>query len=157
MGFALSDMKVTSSAFQDRGNIPTKHSGEGENVSPPLAWSGAPEGTKAYAVICHDPDAPMPFGFTHWLLYGLAPDVTSIPEQGAGRLSAREGRNDFGETGYTGPMPPNGHGLHHYFFWVVALNQELKLQPGLNLYELLAAIEPHAVGMNRIVGTYQRA
>jgi len=159
MGFALSDMKVTSSAFQDRGNIPTKHSGEGENVSPPLAWSGAPEGTKAYAVICHDPDAPLitpegHYGYVHWVLYGIPGSVTSLDE---GVDAYVAGRNETGETGYTGPMPPNGHGLHHYFFWVVALNQELNLQPGLNLYELLAAIEPHAVGMNRIVGTYQRA
>lgn len=158
MGFALSDMKLTSSAFQDRGAIPEKHTQEGDNLSPPLAWSGAPEGTKAFAVVCHDPDAPLitpkgHYGYVHWVLYGIPGSVTSLPE---GTQEYTAGRNETGEVGYTGPMPPNGHGLHHYFFWVIALDRDVDLSPGLTLWELLAKIEPHALAMNRLVGTYQR-
>ena len=158
MAFALSDLKITSAAFQDRGAIPKKHSGEGENVSPALAWSGAPDGTRAFAVICHDPDAPLitpdgQYGYVHWVLYGIPGSVTSLDE---GTDAYTAGKNETGEVGYTGPMPPNGHGIHHYFFWVIALDKAVDLKPGLAMRELLAAIEPHAIGMNRIVGTYQR-
>ncbi|MBA1149064.1 YbhB/YbcL family Raf kinase inhibitor-like protein [Ectothiorhodospiraceae bacterium WFHF3C12] len=157
MGFALSDMQVTSTAFQNRGAIPAKHTGEGEDVSPALAWSGDPDGTRAFAVICHDPDAPLVkpgnYGFVHWVLYNLPASTTSLDE-GTGEGTA--GANDFGGTGYGGPMPPEGHDVHHYFFWVMALDQELNLEPGLTMWQLLEKVEPHLLGMNRLVGTYRR-
>jgi len=157
MGFALSDMQVKSTAFQQRGAIPTKHTGEGDDVSPPLSWSGAPEGTKSFAVICHDPDAPLvkpgTYGFVHWVLYNLPADTTSLDE---GTGMGTVGANDFGKTGYGGPMPPEGHGVHHYFFWVLALDKEVSLEPGLTLWEFLEKIEPNLIGMNRLVGTYTR-
>ncbi len=80
--------------------------------------------------------------------------MTSIPEGGGSQYT--EGASDFGKDGYGGPMPPEGHGVHHYFFWVLALDEALDLEAGLTMEQLLAKIEPHVLGMNRLVGTYQR-
>ncbi len=157
MGFALSSMQLTSSAFSAGGVIPAKHTGEGEDVSPSLAWSGAPEGTRSFAIVCHDPDAPLltpnGYGFVHWVLYGIPGGVSSLDE---GSSDYIQGNNDFGNTGYGGPMPPEGHGIHNYFFWVLALDDELDLPGRLSMLELFERIEPHCIGMNRLVGTYQR-
>jgi Raf kinase inhibitor-like YbhB/YbcL family protein len=157
MGFALSDMQLTSTAFQNRGAIPARYTGEGEDVSPALSWSGAPEGTQSFAVICHDPDAPLvkpgTYGFVHWVLYNLPGNTTGLDE---GTSQGTAGANDFGGTGYGGPMPPEGHDTHHYFFWVLALDKQLDLEPGLTLWQLLEKVEPHLLGMNRLVGTYKR-
>lgn len=157
MGFALSELRLTSPAFEANGAIPSKHTGEGEDVSPPLQWAVAPKGTRAFALICHDPDAPLvspgTYGFVHWVLYNVPGSVTSLPEGTSGYTT---GKNDFGKEGYMGPMPPNGHGTHHYFFWLCALDTELNLEPGLTLWQLLERIEPHVIGMNRLVGTYER-
>ncbi len=157
MGFALSDLKLTSSAFEFRGEIPKKYTGEGEDVSPPLEWTNVPEGTKSFVVICHDPDAPLilegTYGFVHWVLYNIPGSVTSLPE---GTQDYTAGVNNFDKEGYGGPMPPDGHGTHHYFFWVLALNEELNLEAGLSLRELLEKVEPSVIGMNRLVGTYER-
>ncbi len=157
MPFALSDMQLKTTAFDNRAAIPKRHSGEGEDVSPALSWSGAPDGTKAFAVICHDPDAPLVkpgnYGFVHWVLYNLPGSLSGLDE-GSGEGTA--GVNDFGNTGYGGPMPPDGHGVHHYFFWVIALDEDLGLEPGLTMWQFLEKAEPHILGMNRIVGTYER-
>jgi Raf kinase inhibitor-like YbhB/YbcL family protein len=158
MGFALSSMHLTSTAFEPGGPIPARHTGEDEDVSPALTWSDAPEGTRAYALICHDPDAPLvkpgTYGFVHWVLYGIPGSVTELAEGAADYI---QGVNDFGNAGYGGPMPPPGHGTHHYFFWLLALDSEVDLAPGLTLWELLDRIEPNVIGMNRLVGTYSRA
>lgn len=157
MGFALSDLRVTSGAFAPHGAIPEKHTGEGEDVSPQLAWQDVPEQAAALAIFCHDPDAPLvkpgSYGFAHWVLYNLPADLTELAE-GSGEGTA--GINDFGKTGYNGPMPPEGHGRHHYYFWVLALDKALNLEAGLSLEQFLAAAEPHIIGMNRLIGTYQR-
>jgi len=158
MGFALSNMQLTSNAFKQGGAIPKKHTGEGEDVSPALSWSNPPDGTKAFAVICHDPDAPLvtgngTYGFVHWVLYNIPGDVNSLYE-GDGGYTA--GKNDFGKPGYGGPMPPNGHGTHNYYFWVLALNDDTTLEAGLNLWKLLEKTEPKLIGMNRLVGHYKR-
>lgn len=157
MGFALSDMQLTSSAFTSGSAIPAKHTGEGDDVSPALAWVDSPEGTRSFAIVCHDPDAPLltpkGYGFVHWVLYGIPSDVTNLLE-GSGDYT--QGNNDFGTTGYGGPMPPEGHGVHNYFFWVLALDADLNLPTGLSMLELFEKVEPHCIGMNRLVGTYQR-
>jgi Raf kinase inhibitor-like YbhB/YbcL family protein len=158
MGFALSNMQLTSSAFDAGGAIPSKHTGEGDDVSPALSWTDAPDGTRSFAVVCHDPDAPLvspvgTYGFVHWVLYNL-PASTSSLDEGTGDFTS--GLSDFGKEGYGGPMPPNGHGTHQYYFWVLALNDELNLESGLTLWQLLERIEPNVIGMNRLVGTYQR-
>ena len=157
MGFALSDMQLHSAAFADGERIPTRHTGENEDVSPAMSWTDAPDGTKEFALICHDPDAPLikpsTYGFVHWVLYGIPGSVSELPEGVSDYVS---GANDFGNEGYGGPMPPVGHGTHHYFFWLLALKSEAGLAPGLTMWELLDAIEPEVIGMNRLMGTYSR-
>ena len=146
LGFALSSMQLASSAFSTGGAIPSKHTGE-----------GVPEGTKSFAVICHDPDAPlvMPgrYGYVHWVLYNIPGAATGLAEATGEHT---QGVSDFGKPGYGGPMPPEGHGVHNYFFWLLALDAELDLEPGLGMWELLERIEPNVIGMNRLVGTYRR-
>jgi Raf kinase inhibitor-like YbhB/YbcL family protein len=129
------------------------------DVSPALSWTDAPAGTRSFAVICHDPDAPLisprgVYGFVHWVLYNIPGSVNHLAEGGKEHTP---GKNDFGKTSYGGPMPPNGHGKHQYYFWVLALNDAAPLDPGLTLWDLLARIEPRVIGMNRLVGTYERA
>ncbi len=158
MGFALSAMQLTSPAFGQGERIPKRNSREGEDLSPALSWNGVPEGTRSLALVCHDPDAPLvtgqgTYGFVHWVLYGIPATAAGVPE---GVRDYLAGTNDFGETGYGGPMPPEGHGVHNYFFWVLALDKEPELEPGLTMWELLARVEPHLIGMNRLVGTYER-
>ena len=157
MGFALSKMQVASEAFTNGGAIPAKHTGEGANVSPALSWTGAPEGAKSFAVICHDPDAPLvspgSYGFVHWVLYNLPAGTTSLAE---GTSEGTNGATDSGKSAYGGPMPPEGHGVHRYYFWVLALDAELNLPPDLTLWEFLEKAEPHVIAMNRLVGTYER-
>jgi Raf kinase inhibitor-like YbhB/YbcL family protein len=87
------------------------------------------------------------------VLYNLPGSTTSLEE---GTSEGTAGQTDFGKTGYGGPMPPEGHGTHHYFFWVLALDQALDLEPGLTLWDFLERVEPHVIGMNRLVGTYER-
>jgi len=157
VGFALSDMKLVSEAFEAGGAIPAKHSGEGKDVSPALSWSDVPEAARSFAVICHDPDAPLvkpgTYGFVHWVLYGIPGDVRALPE---GVADYTQGRNDFDREGYGGPMPPEGHGRHHYFFWLLALDAAPELPSGLTMWELLERVEPDLIAMNRLVGVYQR-
>lgn len=158
MGFALSQLELTSSAFTHNGAIPARYTGEGEDVSPPLAWAQLPDGAKSLALLCHDPDAPLvspggTYGFVHWVLYDIPASVAALPEGVEGYTS---GTNDFGTQRYGGPMPPQGHGVHHYFFWLLALDRELDLPSGLSMWQLLERIEPHVIGMNRLVGTYRR-
>ena len=150
----IGDLQLTTPAFEHLGEIPRRHSSEGESVSPQLRWDGAPEGTRQWAIVCHDPEAPMPDGFTHWVLYGIPAEVTQLDE-GADRDYVA-GVNGTGQPGYLGPLPPEGHGLHHYFFWVYALDSELDLEPGLSRRDLLDRIGDHVIEQNRVIGTYSR-
>lgn len=158
MGFALSDMKLASAVFQQRGTIPRNYTGGGDDVSPPLSWTNVPEGTRSFALFCHDPDAPLvtpgAYGFVHWVLYNIPASVARLAE---GDSNYTSGANNFGRNGYGGPMPPEGHGTHHYFFWIMALDVETDLEPGLSMAALLEKVEPNVIGMNRLVGTYSRA
>jgi hypothetical protein len=101
-------MTLTSSAFQNRGDIPKKYSGEGDDVSPPLIWSNAPEGTRSFAVFCHDPDAPLvtpgAYGFVHWVLYNIPASVSQLAEDEKNYTS---GVNSFGRSGHGGPIRPD--------------------------------------------------
>jgi hypothetical protein len=156
MPFALSDMQLTSAAFAHGAAIPKYYVKNGENVSPPLAWQHPPAAAQGYAVICHDPDAPLVkdarYGFVHWVLYNL-PAATHTLEEGSSAGTA--GVNDFGDSGYGGPQPPAGHGTHHYFFWVLALDRALALPAGLTLWQFLERAESHVIAMNRLLGTYR--
>lgn len=157
MGFALSDISLRSSAFNHGQDIPSKHTGEGVDHSPQLSWDGAPDGTQGFAVVCHDPDAPLittaNYGFVHWVLYNIPGNVRELDED-TDQFTA--GLNDFGNQGYGGPMPPPGHGTHHYYFWIIAIQSSLGLPAGITMAQLFEAIEPEVLGMNRLVGRYQR-
>lgn len=157
MGFAISNMQLTSSAFDDGARIPARHTGEGDDTSPPLVWTDVPDGTESFALICHDPDAPLirpgTYGFVHWVLYGIPGTVSALPE-GIGDYV--RGISDFKNRAYGGPMPPEGHGTHHYFFWLFALDSNPDLEPGLTMWQLLEKIEPNVIGMSRLMGTYSR-
>ncbi|MGC1307233.1 MAG: YbhB/YbcL family Raf kinase inhibitor-like protein [Phormidesmis sp.] len=154
MKLKLKDLEISSPAFLSLGAIPQKYTSEGENISPPLQWRKVPSDTKQFALICHDPDAPLPEGFTHWTLYNIPPETTEIAEGGG--ASFTQGINTTADQGYTGPAPPPGHGPHHYFFWLYALDGVLDLEPGLNRTDLLDAIAPHVIAQARLVGIYER-
>ncbi len=147
----VADLKVSSPAFTHHTRIPDRHSGDGEDVSPALEWTGVPEGTRAFAVVVHDPDAPLVDGFTHWVAYRIPGDATGLTE-GATDLVA--GTNSFGNAGYNGPAPPPGHGTHHYYIWVYALDSDLELAPALDRRALIDAIEDHVIEQARLVGTF---
>jgi Raf kinase inhibitor-like protein, YbhB/YbcL family len=148
--------QLTSSAFPEGGNIPIIHTCDGANVSPPLTWSGEPEGVKSFALIVEDPDAPSRT-WTHWLLYDIPAEVHQL-EQGfqPGRLGM-SGSNDFGKLGYGGPCPPKGHGPHRYFFRLFALNvPSLGLRDGENRVGVELAIRGHVLGEAQCMGRYER-
>jgi Raf kinase inhibitor-like YbhB/YbcL family protein len=142
--------EITSPAFEFDGAIPAKHSCDGANVSPPLSFAGAPEGTRSLALVVDDPDAPVGT-FTHWLSWGIDPGVDGLSE---GQAAPREGRNGFGTTGYVGPCPPGGR--HRYFFRLHALDTDLDLEPGADRDELERALEGRVLETAELMGTYER-
>ena len=151
-------IEVTSPAFKAGETIPEKYSCDGADLSPPLEWSQAPEGTKSVALICEDPDAPRGM-WVHWVLWGLPPDSTSLPEAVPPDTvlanSGRQGKNDWGRIGYGGPCPPPGP-AHRYFFKLYALDTGLELQPGATRKDLLAAIDGHILAEGQLMGMYKR-
>jgi Raf kinase inhibitor-like YbhB/YbcL family protein len=147
----VADLKIKCPVFEGHKSIPDRHTSNGEDVAPPLEWSGTPEGTKAFAIVVHDPDAPLVDGFTHWVAYGIPGDTTSLPEGAEGVVN---GVNSMGKEGYMGPAPPAGHGTHHYYFWVYALDEDLDLPPGLDRRALFDRIEDHVIEQARVIGTY---
>src|SRR5579884_2865050 len=150
MAFTLS-----SPAFPPGGRIPRDHTCDGADRSPPLAWDGVPEGTRAFALICDDPDAPAGT-WVHWVLYDLPPTahetVRALPRAETLPDGARQGRNDFGRSGYGGPCPPPGK-PHRYFFKLYALDAAVALQPGATKKELLRAMEGHILAEAHLMGT----
>ena len=148
-------MTVTSADFAAGARIPKKHAyaPEGKNVPPSLAWSGAPPGTKEFALICDDPDAPVAEPWVHWVLYKIAAAATGLP---AGTKGAFEGKNDWNVNGWGGPLPPVGHGTHHYHFTVHALDVNLTLAPGATKASLLKAVKGHVIAQGELIGTYSR-
>ena len=148
---------VRSSSFSEGKSIPGRYTCNGANLSPQLQWQSAPAGTKSFAIVMDDPDAPSPF--THWLVYNIPPGVRELAEgashQGAMPHGSVEGRNDFGRPGYGGPCPPRGN-PHHYVFRVYALDRLLDLPAGAAGKQVHAAISGHIVAQGQIVGTYQR-
>ena len=143
---------LTSSAFSPGAELPTRYTCDGEDVSPPLAWSEPPSGTRSFALILDDPDAPRGT-FTHWLAWGLRPETRQLDE---GETPAAEGQNDFGKTGYRGPCPPPGHGPHRYVFRLYALDSTLELAPGARRDDLERLIAEHRLAAAELTGTYER-
>jgi Raf kinase inhibitor-like YbhB/YbcL family protein len=148
----VADLTLRSPAFGDHQPMPARHAGDGDDVAPALEWTGVPAGTRAFAVVVHDPDAPLVDGFTHWVAYGIPGDAVGLPEGGE---AAVQGINSTGSPGYMGPAPPPGHGVHHYYFWVYALDAQLDLPAGLARGDLLARIEDHVIEQARLVGLYE--
>ena len=151
-------LQLTSSAFQSEGNIPRQFTCEGDDVSPELKWTNAPAGTKSFALIVHDPDAPRPGGFTHWVAYNIPANVNQIP-QGTPRGDklpggGLQGKNDSGQNGYMGPCPPSG--THRYYFYLYALDTELNLQPGASKDEVEKAIKDHILAKTELMGRYKK-
>lgn len=152
-------MRIESSAFTHQGEIPAKHTCEGQDSSPPLAWSGAPAGTQSFALIVDDPDAPDPAApkrvWVHWVIYDLPPSVTSLAE-GAKHapVGARDGTNDWKRIGYGGPCPPIGR--HRYFHKPYALSTVLGDRGPLTKAELEAAMQGHVLASAELIGTYQK-
>jgi Raf kinase inhibitor-like YbhB/YbcL family protein len=145
-------MELTSSAFGFGQPIPRRYTCEGEDLSPPLAWTDVPDGTSSLALVVDDPDAPAGT-FTHWLGWGLDPASGGLPE---GQSAPVEGRNDFSEIGYRGPCPPAGHGPHRYFFRLHALEGTLDLQPGVGSAEFDRAVPQRSLAVAELMGTYER-
>jgi Raf kinase inhibitor-like YbhB/YbcL family protein len=151
-------LELTSTAFQEGNAIPTKHTCDGPDLSPPLTWNAPPDGAKSLALTCDDPDAPLGT-WVHWVLYDLPPDTTSLAEGIAPDKQliggAKQGTNDFGKFGYGGPCPPKGS-AHRYFFKLYALDAELGLAAGATNKDLLKAMEGHVLAEGQLVGLYQR-
>jgi Raf kinase inhibitor-like YbhB/YbcL family protein len=144
-------VELTSSAFADGEPIPAEHTCDGEDVSPPLAWSAPPDGTVALALCVDDPDAGR-YPFTHWLAWGLAPEA-GVLEQG--EPARAEGRNDFGAPGYRGPCPPPGK-PHRYVFTLYALDADPELGPSDRRLSFDKAIDGHVLATAELIGTYGR-
>lgn len=153
---------LESEAFPSEAAIPSRYTCDGEDVSPGLSWSDVPSGTEAFALILDDPDAPGGT-FTHWLLYNVPPDVSSLPEgvpndadpQVAAGEGTDQGLNDFGNLGYGGPCPPPGP-AHRYNFILYALDETVDLDFGASRQQLLDAMRNHILGEARLAGTYAR-
>jgi len=152
------NISIASTAFSDGQPIPDKYTCTGQDVSPPLAWSGAPTGTKSFALIADDPDAPMGT-WVHWVIYNLPPAVTGLAESTPPSLElpngSKQGVNDFSNIGYGGPCPPSGK-PHRYFFKLYALDIALNLKSGATKKQLLKAMTGHVLAEGQLTGTYQR-
>ena len=152
-------LTVTSDAFASGQPIPVKYSCQGEDLSPPLKWAGAPAKTKSFALVCDDPDAP---GGTwvHWVIYNQPADASSLsentPKSETLPNGATQGRNSFQNIGYGGPCPPGGK-AHRYFFKVYALDMAFDVKKGqLGKEDLLAAMRGHILAQGQLMGTYKR-
>jgi Raf kinase inhibitor-like YbhB/YbcL family protein len=148
-------VKLTSAAFQDGAAIPVKHTCDGADVSPPLAWRDAPSPSAAFALICDDPDAPAGT-WVHWVLYNVPGNVTQLPEGSPGGAGALQGRNDFRKTGYGGPCPPPGK-PHRYFFTLYALRAPLPLNAGATKADVERALQGQVLAEAQLIGTYGRS
>jgi Raf kinase inhibitor-like YbhB/YbcL family protein len=155
-------LTLTSTAFVHGGAIPTSHTCQGAETSPPLAWSGIPDGTRSLALIVDDPDAPDPASprrvWVHWVLWDLPPDGDGLAEGAASDALPRGthvGRNDSNEFGYGGPCPPVG--CHRYFHTLYALDAVLGTLREPTKASLLAAMDGHVLATAELMGTYQMA
>ena len=144
-------MKITSSAFHEGANIPSKFTCDGSDTSPPLQIAGVPSGAKSLVLIVDDPDAPSGL-FTHWLVWNIPPQTGSIAEGSAPQ--GVQGANDFGKSGYRGPCPPPG--THRYSFKIFALDHELELRSGAKRSQVDAAMKGHVIAQGELVGRYAK-
>jgi Raf kinase inhibitor-like YbhB/YbcL family protein len=149
----LTKFALTSDAFEEGQPIPVQFSCDGEDRSPTLKWGEPPEGTKSFALVVDDPDAPSGL-FRHWGAYDIPASTRELAE---GASPPGQARNSFGKPGYGGPCPPPGHGPHRYHFKLYALDvDKLGLEPGGNIADVETAAQRHAIGRAELVGTFER-
>lgn len=161
----MAEFRLTSPAFEHDQDLPPRYSADGGNVSPPLQWSGVPDGAKELLLICDDPDVDVGV-FTHWIVYGIAGHETHLPE-GVPRdavidepVELMQGLNEFDEAGYTGPGgvdEPDEAMPHRYFFRLFALDEELDLPPGARRDEIRKATSGHVLGTTELVAMWSGA
>jgi Raf kinase inhibitor-like YbhB/YbcL family protein len=150
-------LTLRTPAFEDGQPIPARYTADGENVSPPLEWSEAPAGTRSFALIMDDPDAPRGV-FKHWAAYDIEAGRSRLAEGAAARRPEplHQATNDYGHAGYDGPNPPRGHGTHHYRFQLMALDvSHLELPPRPSVDQVRSAARAHMLASCQIVGTYR--
>jgi hypothetical protein len=148
---------LTSTAFAAGGPVPRQYTCDGKNISPPLSWSGAPPGTRSFALICDDPDAPGGTWF-HWALHGIPAETNGLPEALRPAAGMKHGINDFGRKRYDGPCPPRGHGPHHYRFRLYALSVgTLEARDDAQCRDVERAARAHALATAELAGLYARA
>ena len=149
----LAKLNLRSDAFENGQPIPQQYSCDGTNHSPGLSWDEAPQGTKSFALLIDDPDAPTGT-FRHWGVYDIPAATRAI---GEGQRVGSELKNDKGTSGYTGPCPPPGHGVHHYHFKLFALGVDrLNVGPDITIAQLEEAVSRQALGEGELIGTYER-
>lgn len=150
-------IEIKSNSFKNGGLIPKQFTCDGKNVSPQLSWTNYPEGTKSFALICDDPDAPVGT-WVHWVIYNIPANINeleeSFPTQKNLLHGIKQGTNDFRKIGYGGPCPPSG--THRYFFKIYALDKILDLDAGATKKQLLDAMEGHILAMGELIGKYKR-
>ena len=152
-------LELRSDAFQNDGEIPRRYTEDGDDASPPLRWSGAPDNTRAYAIIVDDPDAPRGT-WVHWVAWDIPAVQTQLPENvpASGDFLngvAKQGTNDFGRVGYGGPAPPPG-AAHRYSFRIYALDDQLRIDAGARKSDVEAAMRGHVLAEGALVGCYGR-
>lgn len=146
-------MKISSPAFEANANIPAKFTCDGESINPAFTISGVPDEAKALALVMDDPDAPVPGGFVHWVLFNFGPKISEIAENSV-PANAIQGQNGAGQSRYTGPCPPTG--THRYFFKLYALDSELALDSSATREDVERAMEGHILGRTELIGLYKR-
>jgi Raf kinase inhibitor-like YbhB/YbcL family protein len=149
-------MRLSSPAFQDRKPIPRRFTCDGEDLSPPLAWSGAPAEARSFALLCDDPDAPSGV-WHHWAVYDIPSDWTSLPEAAGRSGNLKHATNDFHRSNYGGPCPPRGHGAHRYHFRLLALSTDsLTVATNASCADAEREARKHVLAEATLIGTYQR-
>ena len=154
--FKLTSNDIQQNQMLNKAQVYNAHGCEGYNISPQLAWSNAPQGTKSFAVICHDPDAPPPTGWYHWLVVNIPASVSEIAS--GGKINgAMETITDFKQNAYGGACPPIGHGLHHYNFTVYALDcEKIDVLASTSPVEVEKLVKHHALAKATLTGLYER-
>ena len=150
---------VKSRAFANGDRIPDAHAGS-DGRSPPIRFGMLPESTRELVLLCEDADIPMPRAFVHWIVIGIPPDLDELRE-GLPPVATpltngvQQGRNTMGKDGWIGPMPPPGHGAHHYHFQLFALDRRIDVQAPVDRARVVRAMRGHIIGFGEVVGTYE--
>jgi len=156
-----SSITVSSTSFKSGQPIPKRYTQEAQSFSPELTWQGVPAGAQELVLVCEDPDAPKPSPIVHWIVYNIPPTAAGLPEGIPSTpeiaIGARQGKNYNGTPGFVGPMPPLGHGIHHYHFQLFALDRPLNFPEIPDRDALVEAMHNHVLAQGELIGTYERS